>query len=114
MGHSDVLLQGVDVSEHVRTVVAVKRRDVCELKQREGCCCRCRANAPSAGAVGLSHMLVEVVERRQSFQAELAGVALLWLVCMDGLQMDLQHGQAVEISLGAVWAGVRKFSPAPS
>lgn len=44
-------------------------------------------------------MFVEVVERRQSVQAEMTRMALLRLICMDGLQMDLQHRQAMEVSL---------------
>lgn len=109
-----MLLQRVDVSKHVWTVVAVKRRHVGELQQREsrrGRRRRRRAHAAPAGAVGLSHVFVEVVERGQRLQAELTGVALLRFVGVDGLQMDLQHRQAVEVSLGAVGAGVRDLTP---
>ena len=91
-----MLLQRVDVPEHVRTVVAVERGDVGELQQREGC--RRRVGGAAAGPVSLTHVLVEVVERRQRVQAELTRVALLGLVCVDGLQMDLQHRQTVEVS----------------
>lgn len=106
-----MLLQGVDVSEHIWAVVAVKRCDVGELQQREGSCC---TYGPCTGAVGFAHVLIEVVERRQSFQAQLTGMALLGLISMDGLQMDLQHSQTVEVSLRAVRTGVRHFSPGPS
>lgn len=111
VGHSDVLLQRVDVSKHVWAVVAMKCCDVGELQQREGSRC---TYPPSAGAVGFTHMLIEVVERRQGFQAQLTGVALLWLISMDGLQMDLQHSQTVEVSLRAVRTRVGHFGPGPS
>lgn len=97
VGHPDVLLQRVDVPKHVRTVVAVESCDVAELHQ--GKRCRRGARAPSAGAVGFADVLVEVVECGQSLQAELTRVALLWLICVDGLQVNLQHSQAVEVSL---------------
>lgn len=97
MGHSDVLLQGVDVPEHVWTVVAVERCDVSELQQRK-CCRRC-AHGSATAAVSFADVLIEVVERRQGLQAELTRVALLRLICMDGLQMDLQHSQTMEVSL---------------
>lgn len=92
-----MLLQRVDVPEHVGTVVAVERRDVGELQQRKSR--RRRTHRSSARTVSFAHVLVEVVERRQSFQAELTRVALLRLICMDGLQVDLQHCQTVEVSL---------------
>lgn len=111
VGHSDVLLQRVDVSKHVWAVVAVKCRDVGELQQRESSRC---THAPSTGAVGFTHVLIEVVEGRQGFQAQLTGVALLWLIGMDGLQMDLQHSQTVEVSLRAVGTRVGHFGPRPS
>lgn len=95
MGNPDVLLQRVDVPEHVGTVVAVERRDVGELQQRKSR----RTHRASARTVSFAHVLVEVVERGQSFQAQLTRVALLRLICMDGLQVDLQHGQTVEVSL---------------
>lgn len=93
-----MLLQRVDVPEHVGTVVAVERRDVGELQQRKSRRRR-RTHRSSARTVSFAHVLVEVVERRQSFQAELTRVALLRLICMDGLQVDLQHCQTVEVSL---------------
>lgn len=91
-----MLLQRVDVPEHVGTVVAVERCDVGELQQRKS---RRRTHRSSARTVSFAHVLIEVVERRQSFQAELTRVALLRLICMDGLQVDLQHCQTVEVSL---------------
>lgn len=97
MGHPNVLLQRVDVPEHVWAVVAVESCDVAKLHQGESC--RRGACAPSAGAVGFAHVLVEVVECGQSFQAELTRVALLWLISMDGLQVNLQHSETVEVSL---------------
>lgn len=97
MRHSDVFLQRVDVSKHVWAVVTVERCDVCELQQGKSCCC-C-AYVSSTATVSFAHMFVEVVERRQSVQAEMTRMALLRLICMDGLQMDLQHRQAMEVSL---------------
>lgn len=96
----------------------MKRRDVGELQQgkrRRRPSSRRGADASSAtAAVGLSHVLVEVVERRQRIQADVTRVALLRLVSVDGLQVDLQHGQAVEVSLGAVGARVGHFAPVRS
>lgn len=89
----------------------MKRRDVGELQQGKRRPSRRGADASSAAAVSLAHVLVEVVERRQRVQADVARMALLRLVGVDGLQVDLQHGQAVEVSLGAVGAGVGHFAP---
>lgn len=111
MGHSDVFLQRVDVSKHVWAVVTVERRHIGELQQGKSCCCP--YGAPT-GTVGFANMLVEVVECGQCFQTELTGMALLWLISMDSLQMDFQYSQAMEVSLGAVRAGVGHFTPAPS
>lgn len=112
MRHSDVFLQRVDVSEHVWAVVTVERRDVGELQQRESR--RRRAHVSPAAAVSFAHVFVEVVERRQGVEAEVTRVALLRFVGVDGLQMDLQHRQAVEVSLRTVRAGVGDFTPVPS
>lgn len=59
-------------------------------------------------------MFIKVVERWQGVQADMTCMALLWLICMDGLQMDLQHRKAMEVSLRAVRAGICHFSPVPS
>lgn len=112
MRHSDVFLQRVDVSKHVWAVVTVECCNISELQQGESCCC-C-AYGSSTATVSFAHMFVEVVERWQSVQAEMTCMALLWLICMDGLQMDLQHCQAVKVSLRAVRARVRHFTPVPS
>lgn len=98
MRHSDVLLQRVDVSKHVWAIVTVERCNVGELQQGKRCA-RCGTDGSSTGAVSFAHVFIEVVERRQSVQADVTCMALLRLVRVDGLQMDLQHGEAVEVSL---------------
>jgi len=109
--HSDVFLQRVDVPKHVGAVVTVERCDVGKLQQGKSRRPR-RAQCSSTGPVSFAHMFVEVVKCGQSDEAEVTCMALLRLLCMDGLQMDLQHGQAVEVSLRAVRARVRHFTPA--
>lgn len=113
MRHSDVFLQRVDVSKHVWAVVTVERRNIGELQQGESRRRR-RAHVSSTAAVSFAHVFVEVVERRQGVQAEVTRMALLRFICVDGLQMDLQHRQAVEVSLRTVRARVRDFTPVPS
>lgn len=98
MRHSDVFLQRVDVSKHVWAIVTVERRNISELQQGKRCSRR-RTDGSSTGTVSFAHVFIEVVERRQSVEADVACMALLRLICMDGLQMDLQHGEAVEVSL---------------
>lgn len=113
MRYSDVFLQRVDVSKHVWAVVTVERCDISELQQGKRCSC-CSAYGSSTATVGFAYMFIEVVERWQSVQADMTRMALLRFICMDGLQMDLQHGQAVEVSLRAVRARVHHFTPVPS
>lgn len=110
MRHSDVFLQRVDVSKHVWAVVTVECCHIRELQQGKRRSRR-RTDASSAGTVSFAHVFVEVIERWQSVEADVTRMALLRLICVDGLQMDLQHGEAVEVSLGAVRARVCDFTP---
>lgn len=54
----------------------------------------------------LSEVLIQVAQGGEHLQAVLAGVGLLWLVHVYGLQVDLQHSQAGEGLLVAVDAAV--------